>query len=179
MHHLRNRQVRVGRQVLAGQHHMATWIAVAADKPAAHVVERQPKLAVAVDRLADAAARIKAEVPATDRNRFRLPRPYRTLGGHHASPESVGDVNAVVDGKGRMIGPQLRVFLLETRIPSLSTVGDSVAIGVDQVQQFSGDRHQYAPIPRLDAGGEQQPVGKHSRCLVSPVSIGVLEPADP
>src|SRR5580704_16661586 len=154
---------------------MLTRIAIAANEAISEIVKRRPELADAGDGSVRASERIKGKVPAADRDGLRRRAPVGFAGDYVTAAETVGDVNAVVEGKGWMIGPQLRVLFGKAGEPCLLDVGLAVPVRVLHPDDATGKRDDDAAAPGLDAGREQELIAKVVRGFKIPVAVAVLE----
>ncbi len=91
------------------------------------------------------------------------------------------DVDRLVEVQHSVVAPTkrvqnvVRVLGAEARQHDAADVGLAVAVGVLEVQQFGAVGHVDAAVARLDAGGNQQTVGKDGGLLGAAVAVGVVE----
>ena len=95
-----------------------------------------------------------------------------------AAAQAVGDVDVVVEREARVIGPQLRVLFGEAGVPGFVDVGPAVAVGVFHVGDSAGEGHEHAALPRLQAGGKVEVVGKDGRGFEEAVVVRVFQNRD-
>ncbi len=179
MSDLCDRQVRIAGQIIAFQNDMDRGIAVAAHEAVAEGVERQPELPHAGDGGVFSGQGIKAKIPAADRHRLGIGFPLLSGCNYHAAPETIGNINLVVQSERGMVGPELGIFLGEPGEPRLPQIGGTIAILILEISDLSGHRHNDAASPGLNAIGEQQLIGERFGRFVKPIAVIVIEQPDP
>ena len=83
---------------------MLNGVAIAADKPIAIIIKGQAKLSDSRNRLVMKRLRVEAEIHVID---VHLETVCLARILDHATTQAVGNINVVIQGKPRMIGPQL------------------------------------------------------------------------
>src|SRR5439155_15790213 len=147
-------------------------VPVRADEALAPVVEREPELAEAADRLAPVVGEVEPEVHAADVDGLVVGPPAPL---DFAAALAVRDGDPVVDPEGRMADAELWIPGGEALEERLADVGLAVAVGILQIEDVRRRGDDDAALPWSDAVGHEESVGEDRARFVEAVAILVLE----
>ena len=176
LHGVREGEVRVALQLCGLEHHMPHRVAIRADEASPLIVEGQPVLPLPADEFERARPRVIARVARREHDRCPL-RVFRR--GHRAAVEATREVDPAVRAERGMTEANLRgAGGVETGQHDAPLVGDSVPVGVLQVQQVGRHRHEDAAVPHHQAVGIRQARGKVRTRVVAAIVVGVGQQRD-
>jgi hypothetical protein len=166
--------VRIALEIARLQDRVHDRTAIGTREAAAVVVEGQTELPLAAGQLERQRGRIEARIGRAERH-------GRTIGlirhGHVAARQPAGQIHPVVDPQRGVTDPDLRgLRRVESGQDHSTFVGDTVPVGVLQIQDIGCAGDEYAAVPRQDAIGVPQ-AGREVRApVVASVAVDILQP---